>query len=98
MKQIRPDQVQQRLEAGEPVNIIDVRQPSEVAQGKIRGAVNIPLGLLEFKMNELNKREEYIIVCQSGGRSSQATAFLEYQGFKVQNMAGGMNEWDGETE
>ncbi|MFS0782770.1 rhodanese-like domain-containing protein [Bacillus sp. 1P06AnD] len=98
MKNITPEEVQALLNEGKKPNLIDVRETSEVAQGKIPGAINIPLGLLEFKMNELNKHNEYILVCQSGGRSSQAANFLDYQGFNVLNMAGGMLAWKGETE
>ena len=48
----------------EAVNIVDVREVEEVAEGKIPEACNIPLGLLEFRMHELDKKKEYIIVCR----------------------------------
>ena len=70
----------------------------EVATGKIPGAVNIPLGLVEFRMHELDKSKEYIMVCRSGGRSGRATQFLESYGFNVINMAGGMLAWEGKVE
>ena len=98
MKIISANEVNQRLSAGEKLNIIDVREASEVQNGKIPTSVNIPLGLLEFRMNELEKKEDYIIVCQSGGRSSQAVKFLEYQGYNVTNMNGGMLGWEGKVE
>ncbi|MBW3114445.1 rhodanese-like domain-containing protein [Bacillus sp. MCCB 382] len=97
MKIISANEVNQRLSAGEKLNIIDVREASEVQNGKIPTSVNIPLGLLEFRMNELEKKEDYIIVCQSGGRSSQAVKFLEYQGYNVTNMNGGMLAWEGKV-
>ncbi|BCB03859.1 rhodanese-like domain-containing protein [Bacillus sp. KH172YL63] len=98
MKTILASEVKKRLESGETLNIIDVREVAEVKTGKIPGSVNIPLGLLEFRMNELNKRTDYIVVCQSGGRSSQAVKFLDYQGFSVTNMQGGMSVWEGKME
>lgn len=98
MKTILPEQVKQKLHAGETLNLIDVREVAEVEAGHIPGIIHIPLGLLEFRMNELDKNESYIMVCRSGGRSGQATAFLEAQGFDVTNMAGGMLEWNGEVE
>ena len=58
MKTIDPQEVQARLEAGEQLNIIDVREADEVAEGKIPRAIHIPLGLVEFKMNELDKNKE----------------------------------------
>lgn len=98
MKQISAQELELLLQEKKDLNIIDVREVAEVAGGKIPGAVNIPLGLLEFRMNELEKSKDYIIVCLSGGRSSQATRFLEYQGFNVTNMNGGMMAWMGEIE
>ncbi|PLS15833.1 rhodanese [Bacillus sp. M6-12] len=98
MKQMSAKEVQQLIEEGKSLNVIDVREVEEVAEGKIKGAVNIPLGLLEFKMNELEKSKEYIMVCRSGGRSGKASKFLESQGFTVINMTGGMLAWEGKIE
>lgn len=97
MKTMTTQQVQELVESKQAINLIDVRETNEVAAGKIPGAINIPLGLLEFRMNELNKSKEYIMICRSGGRSGQATNFLENQGYKVTNMDGGMLDWNGET-
>ena len=98
MKTIEAKDVQQKLENGEGLNIIDVREDEEVAAGKIPGAKHIPLGSIEGRTNELDSSESYIMVCRSGGRSSQATQFLEQQGFDVTNMNGGMMSWEGKTE
>lgn len=95
MKQLTAKEVENTLDS---LNVIDVREADEVASGKIPGAVNIPLGLLEFRMHELDKSKEYTMVCRSGGRSGRAAQFLEGQGFKVINMTGGMLDWDGKTE
>ena len=98
MKSISPMEVEKLLKEGKNPSIIDVREVGEVAEGKIPGAVNIPLGLIEFRMNELDKSKEYIMVCRSGGRSGQASHFLASQGYNVINMDGGMLSWEGETE
>lgn len=98
MKSISVEEVQQLLESGKELNLIDVREVEEVAAGIIPTAINIPLGLIEFRMNELDKSKEYIMVCRSGGRSGNATMFLENQGFNVVNMDGGMLAWAGEVE
>jgi rhodanese-related sulfurtransferase len=97
MRQITPTEVQNGLGSNE-YEVLDVREVSEVAQGKIPGAIHIPLGLLEFRMNELDKNKTYVMVCRSGGRSSRATQFLEYYGYNVINMQGGMMAWAGPTE
>ncbi len=98
MKSMSPMEVESLLKEGKNPLIIDVREVGEVAEGKIPGAVNIPLGLIEFRMNELDKSQEYIMVCRSGGRSGQASHFLASQGYNVINMDGGMLSWEGETE
>ncbi|MCH7321196.1 rhodanese-like domain-containing protein [Solibacillus sp. MA9] len=98
MKTILPQEVQGKLQAGEVLNLIDVREVDEVTAGHIPGITHIPLGLLEFKMNELDKKKSYIMVCRSGGRSGQATNFLASQGYDVTNMTGGMLEWAGDVE
>ncbi|MCC3357815.1 rhodanese-like domain-containing protein [Bacillus sp. REN16] len=98
MKQLTPKEVEELLTEGKTLNIIDVREVDEVKEGKIPGAVNIPLGLIEFRMHELDKSKEYVMVCRSGGRSGRAYQFLEGQGFKVINMEGGMLAWEGKVE
>lgn len=98
MKEITAKEVEQLLQNGNSLNIIDVREVEEVAAGKIPGSINIPLGLLEFRMNELEKDQEYIIVCRSGARSARATQFLESYGYNATNMTGGMLAWEGPVE
>ncbi|HWJ78026.1 MAG TPA: rhodanese-like domain-containing protein [Niallia sp.] len=98
MKQVTAKEVEHLLVEGKSVNIIDVREVDEVETGKIPGAIHIPLGLVEFRMHELDKSKEYIMVCRSGGRSARAYQFLEDRGFHVINMTGGMLAWEGKTE
>ncbi len=98
MRQITTAEIAKKLQENQSINIIDVREVEEVATGKIPNAVNIPLGLLEFRLNEIDKVGEYIMVCRSGGRSGSATQFLESHGYKAVNMVGGMLDWDGPTE
>ncbi|TSI09717.1 rhodanese-like domain-containing protein [Lysinibacillus sp. BW-2-10] len=98
MKEISAKEVQQRIENGEQLNLIDVREVDEVQGGHIPGITHIPLGLLEFRSHELDKNKPYIMVCRSGGRSGQATHYLQSQGFDVTNMTGGMMSWEGKVE
>ncbi|WP_336990236.1 rhodanese-like domain-containing protein [Bacillus infantis] len=90
-------EVESKLEKG-MLNIVDVREVDEVKEGRIPDSVNIPLGLLEFRMHELDKNKEYVLVCRSGGRSGRACQLLKSHGFKVVNMEGGMLAWEGRTE
>lgn len=98
MKEILVEQVLQRIQAGETVHLLDVREVDEVQEGHIPDILHIPLGLLEFRMHELDKNTPYIIVCRSGARSGRATAFLQEQGYDVTNMVGGMLAWQGAVE
>lgn len=98
MKTVTAREVEEQLNSNEALNIIDVREPFEVGMGKIPSAQNIPLGSLADHIDQLDKSKTYIMVCQSGGRSMSATAFLEGQGFDVINMTGGMMSWEGDVE
>ncbi|WP_409254184.1 rhodanese-like domain-containing protein [Bacillus sp. SCS-153A] len=98
MKEITPKEVEELINGGKDINLIDVREEDEVAEGKIPGAVNIPLGLIESRARELDKSKEYVMVCRSGGRSGLACQILENQGVEVINMTGGMLSWEGQTE
>lgn len=98
MNELTAKEVELTLTNGSNINIVDVREVSEVAVGKIPGAVSIPLGILEIRMNELDQSKEYILVCRSGGRSARACQLLDSHGYKVINMAGGMLDWEGKVE
>ncbi|MFN8671793.1 MAG: MBL fold metallo-hydrolase [Candidatus Sericytochromatia bacterium] len=74
---------------------IDVREPFEWEQGVIPNIKKISLGNLPNELDSLDKNENYIMVCRSGGRSGKATSILMEAGFKnVYNMAGGMIDWN----
>lgn len=98
MKELTAKEVQSLLSEGKKLSIIDVREVFEVMAGKIPGAVNIPMGQIVDAVNELEKSNEYVIVCRSGNRSAHVTMFLEAQGFNVSNMRGGMIAWTGAVE
>lgn len=97
MKEISTSELQERLEKGEELHLIDVREAMEVAMGTIPGAVNIPLGTIPERLQELKPTTPYILICRSGNRSGHAAAFLEAQGYDVTNLVGGMIEWEGEV-
>jgi len=98
VQEITVKEVALKIANGEALNLIDVREVAEVQEGHIDGITNIPLGFLEFRMHELDKKKPYIMVCRSGGRSGQATTFLQDQGFDATNMVGGMMAWESEGE
>ena len=86
------------FDANEDLNVIDVREDEEVAQGVIPGAIHIPLGDIPARATELDTSKSYIVVCRAGARSARACEYLAEQGYDVTNLEGGMNEYDGELE
>ncbi|RNF38296.1 rhodanese-like domain-containing protein [Planococcus salinus] len=98
MNRMTTQEVKEYMENNKNTSLIDVRETEEVKAGKIPGAVNIPLGLLEFRLQDIDKSKEHILVCRSGNRSGMAANILESRGYKVINMDGGMLDWDGPTE
>lgn len=98
MNRMTTQEVKEYMDNKKEVSIIDVRETEEVKAGKIPGAVNIPLGLIEFRLQDIDKSKEHIMVCRSGNRSGKAANLLENHGYKVINMDGGMLDWDGPTE
>ncbi|MBJ7428266.1 MAG: rhodanese-like domain-containing protein [Bacteroidia bacterium] len=95
MNDITTDELKQRMDAGEKLNLFDVREPHEYEEFNI-GATLIPLGELPGRMGELTnlKEEEVIVHCRSGARSGNAKMFLLDNGFtNVRNVLGGMLDW-----
>jgi rhodanese-related sulfurtransferase len=96
MNNISVEELKQRLDAGEKLNIVDVREPHENADFNIGGTL-IPLGnILSMQIDELEdmKDKEVICYCRSGNRSGQACMFLDAMGFKnTKNLVGGMLAW-----
>jgi rhodanese-related sulfurtransferase len=96
MQNITAGELKTRIDAGEKINIIDVREPHENAEFNI-GGILIPLGKIQgMQIEEIEelKEEELIIYCRSGNRSGQACMFLDMLGFKnTKNLVGGMLGW-----
>lgn len=92
---ITVEQLKSRLDAGERLRMIDVREEDEVAQGMIAGALHLPLGQIPQQLDAIPKEEEVIFVCRSGYRSDQACQYLSSLGYTgVTNMVGGMLAWN----
>jgi rhodanese-related sulfurtransferase len=96
MQNITPEEVKERLDRGEQLNLVDVREPHERAEFNI-GGVHIPLGQVQMmQVDELEnlKNEEVIVYCRSGNRSGQAAMILDTLGFaNTKNLSGGMLAW-----
>lgn len=78
--------------------VLDVRTPSEFSGGHIPGATNIDISGLTFEdtIKKLDINKQYIVNCQSGGRSSRACSIMQNLGFKsAMNLEGGITSWKG---
>jgi adenylyltransferase/sulfurtransferase len=92
--EIQPSQLARRLERGEKLEIIDVREPYEWAIGHIPGARLVPLGRIADEIPRLDKRREVILYCKVGERSMHAARQLVDAGVtEVRNLAGGILRW-----
>jgi rhodanese-related sulfurtransferase len=96
MQPISVEEVKKRLDAGESLHLLDVREPHERADFNIGGTL-LPLGRVQqMDTDEIEpwKDEEVIVYCRSGNRSGQAAMILETAGFSnVKNLTGGMLAW-----
>jgi adenylyltransferase/sulfurtransferase len=87
-------ELKQRLDRGDALTIVDVREPNEYQINRIPGSVLIPLGDIPKRYNELDPSAELIMQCKSGARSGRAADFLRSVGFKrVLNLKGGILDW-----
>ncbi|HYM93668.1 MAG TPA: rhodanese-like domain-containing protein [Chitinophagaceae bacterium] len=96
MQTITVEELKERMDSGEKINLIDVREPYEYADFNIGGTL-IPLGKIQaMQVDEIEdlKNEEVIMYCRSGSRSMVACLFLDTLGFKnTKNLAGGVLAW-----
>ena len=92
--EITVEELKARLDRGEAVNILDVREPNEFQICRIEGSTLIPLGQLASRVSELDPNAELIVHCKMGGRSAKAVELLRERGFeKAYNLAGGILAW-----
>lgn len=89
--QLAPDQAQAAVSQG--AVIVDVREDDEVAAGRIPGALHAPLSRFMTHLDDLPKDRMLIVQCAIGGRSQQAAAWLQSQGYDAVNLAGGIQGW-----
>jgi sulfur-carrier protein adenylyltransferase/sulfurtransferase len=92
--EITVEELKQRLDRGDKVFILDVRNPEEFQICRIAGSTLLPLPELAQRVGELSKTQEMVVHCKSGMRSAKAIAFLRQQGFqKLANLKGGILAW-----
>ena len=100
MQEISATELKQRLDNGEDIQILDVREAPEVAIAKIPGSIHIPLGQVLARMNEIDPNRETVVHCKMGGRSARAIDALQRSGFagNLTNLRGGITAWSNEVD
>jgi adenylyltransferase/sulfurtransferase len=99
--EISPKDLKRRIDAGEALPIIDVREDHELAICKLPGGItHIPMGQLQARLSELEsmKDKEIVVYCRSGGRSGQCVQYMRSKGFKALNLKGGILAWSVEVD
>lgn len=91
--EISVTELKSRLERGDDIFVLDVREPHEVQIATLGGHV-IPLNDLPARVHELDSSREIVVYCHTGNRSARAVDFLRQTGFrKVMNLRGGIDQW-----
>jgi adenylyltransferase/sulfurtransferase len=100
MEQITAAELKAKMDAGEDVQLIDVRQPDEFAFASIEGAKLIPLGEIIARRGEIDESRDTVIHCKMGGRSAQAIEILQKTGYhgRLANLAGGITAWSNDVD
>jgi adenylyltransferase/sulfurtransferase len=100
MEEITPTELKQRLDKGDDIQIVDVREDNEVAIGRLPNSIHIPVGQILNRMNEIDPSRETVVHCKMGGRSARAIEALKHSGFqgKLINLKGGILRWSDEVD
>lgn len=97
--EITPEELKVKLEAGEKIRILDVREPEEFEICSLKNACLIPFNELPERLNELEPAEQIVVYCHHGMRSMHAAMALKKKGFRnVQSLKGGIDAWASEID
>jgi len=100
MEEITATELKQRMDQGDDLQIIDVREPHEFDIGRIPNSTLIPLGQVLNRQNEIDPNRETVVHCKMGGRSARAIEALQRSGFtgRLMNLKGGILAWSNEVD
>jgi adenylyltransferase/sulfurtransferase len=100
IEEISATDLKHRIDAGDDIQLIDVRQPDEYGFAKIEGAKLIPLGEVLKRIGEIDESRETVIQCKAGGRSAKAIELMKQAGFTgdLKNLKGGITAWSNEVD
>jgi adenylyltransferase/sulfurtransferase len=96
---ISPEELRERLERGDSLELIDVREPEEYEIARIEGARLLPLSRFPEWASQLDPEAELVFMCHHGIRSAQVCHYLAREGFKkLYNLSGGIDAWSWEVD
>ncbi|HYN85885.1 MAG TPA: rhodanese-like domain-containing protein [Pyrinomonadaceae bacterium] len=100
MEEITATELKRRLDAGEDIQLIDVREPHEYETARIPGAKLIPLGQVVERAAEIDAGRETVVHCKGGARSAKAIEALQRSGFsgRLANLRGGITAWSNDVD
>lgn len=100
MPEITATELKERIDKGEDIQIVDVREAHEVAIAKIPNTIHIPLGQILNRASEIDAHKETVVHCKMGGRSAKAIEALKRSGFtgNLINLKGGITAWSNEVD
>jgi rhodanese-related sulfurtransferase len=96
--EITPTEFVARRERGESLTLLDVREDWELGVASVPDVVHIPMGEVADRLGELDRGREVVVLCRSGRRSLQVANFLQQNGFRAVNLAGGILAWSRELD
>lgn len=100
MQEITATELKERLDRGDDVQIIDVREPNEYQTARLPGSKHIPLGQVVGRMSEIDPDRDTVVHCKMGGRSAKAIELLRRAGFtgRLTNLKGGITAWSNDVD
>ena len=100
MREISATELKQRIDNGDDIQVVDVRETNEVAVAKIPNTIHIPLGQVINRMSEIDPSRETVVHCKMGGRSARAIEALQRSGFtgELTNLTGGITAWSNDVD
>lgn len=96
--EITPAEFIARRERGEDLTLLDVREEWELGIASVPGVVHIPMGEVATRIGELDASKETIVLCRSGRRSLEVAKYLQQNGFRAVNLAGGILAWSRDVD
>jgi rhodanese-related sulfurtransferase len=96
--EITPAEFIARRDSGENLTLLDVREEWELGIASVPGIVHIPMGQIAERLGELDRSKDVVVMCRSGRRSLEVANFLQQNGYRAINLAGGILAWSRDVD